>query len=46
VLAIIANTIFKLGLVLVVGGRPLFGRCAGNMAAVAVGLVIALLLIK
>jgi len=45
-LAIIANTVFKLGLVLAVGGRPLFGRCAGNMAAVALGLVIALLLIK
>ena len=46
VLAIIANTVFKLGLVLMVGGRPLFGRCAGTMAAVAVGLVIALVLIK
>jgi uncharacterized membrane protein (DUF4010 family) len=46
VLAIIANTVFKLGLVLVVGGRPLFGRCAGNMAPVAIGLVVALLLIK
>ena len=46
VLAIIANTVFKLGLVLVVGGRPLFGRCAGNMAAVAIGLIVALLLIK
>ena len=46
VLAIIANTVFKLGLVLVAGGRPLFGRCAGNMAAVAIGLVIALLLVK
>lgn len=46
VLAIIANTVFKLGLVLVVGGRPLFGRCAGNMAAVAVGLITALVLIK
>jgi uncharacterized membrane protein (DUF4010 family) len=46
VLAIIANTVFKLGLVLVVGGRPLFGRCAENMAAVAVGLITALVLIK
>ncbi len=46
VLAIIANTVFKLGLVLVVGGRPLFGRCAGTMAAVVVGLVVALVLIK
>jgi uncharacterized membrane protein (DUF4010 family) len=46
VLAIIANTVFKLGLVLVAGGRPLFGRCAGNMAAVAIGLVIALLFMK
>ncbi len=46
VLAIIANTVFKLGLVLVVGGRPLFGRCAGTMAAATVGLVAALALIK
>jgi len=46
VLAIIANTLFKLGLVLVAGGRPLFGRCAGTMAAVAAGLVIALVLAK
>jgi uncharacterized membrane protein (DUF4010 family) len=46
VLAIISNTVFKLGLVLVVGGRTLFGRCAGTMAAVVVGLVIVLVLIK
>jgi len=46
VLAIIANTVFKLGLVLVAGGRPLFSRCAGTMAAVAAGLVIALVLTK
>ncbi len=46
VLAIVANTVFKLGLVLVVGSRPLFARCAGTMAAAAIGLVIALLLIK
>lgn len=46
VLAIIANTVFKLGLILVVGGRPLFRRCAGTMGAVAVGLVIALVLIR
>jgi hypothetical protein len=31
-------------MVLIVGGRPLFARCAGSMAAVAVGLVVALLL--
>ena len=42
VLAIIANTIFKLGLILAVGGRPLFGRCAGTLAAVVLGLVGAL----
>lgn len=46
VLAIIANTLFKLGLVLVAGGRPLFSRCAWTMAAVAAGLVIALVLTK
>jgi uncharacterized membrane protein (DUF4010 family) len=46
VLAIIANTAFKLGLILIVGGRPLFRRCAGTMGAIAVGLVVALLFIK
>jgi uncharacterized membrane protein (DUF4010 family) len=46
VLAITANTIFKLGLVLVVGGRALFRRCAGTMAAVAGGLAIVLLVTK
>jgi len=43
VLAIGANIVFKLAMVLIVGGRPLFGRCAGSMAAVAAGLVAALL---
>jgi uncharacterized membrane protein (DUF4010 family) len=43
VLAIGANIAFKLGMVLIVGGRPLFARCAGPMAAVAVGLVAALM---
>lgn len=38
VLAILANIAFKLGLVLTAGGRPLFLRCAGPMAAVAIGL--------
>jgi uncharacterized membrane protein (DUF4010 family) len=42
VLAIGANIVFKLGMVLIVGGRPLFARCAGSMAVVAVGLVLAL----
>ncbi len=46
VLAIIANTLFKLGLVLVVGGRALFRRCAGTMMAVTVGLALALVLSK
>lgn len=46
VLAVIANVVFKLGLVLFVGGRPLFVRCAGTMAAVAIGLGIALWLYK
>lgn len=43
VLAIGANIVFKLGMVLIVGGRPLFARCAGSMAAVVVGLVAVLL---
>lgn len=43
VLAIGANIVFKLGMVLIVGGRPLFARCAGSMAAVALGLLVALL---
>lgn len=46
VLAILANTVFKLGLVLSVGGRPLFARCVGPMAAVAAGLGMALPLFK
>lgn len=46
VLAIIANTIFKLGLILAVGGRALFGRCAGTLAAVVLGLVGALALMN
>jgi uncharacterized membrane protein (DUF4010 family) len=46
VVAIIANTLFKLGLVLAVGGRALFRRCAGTMMAVMVGLVLALVLTK
>jgi uncharacterized membrane protein (DUF4010 family) len=43
-LAIGANIVFKHVMVLIVGGRPLFARCAGSMVAVAVGLVVALLL--
>ena len=43
VLAIGANIAFKLGMVLIVGGRRLFARVAGPMAAVAVGLVVAVL---
>jgi uncharacterized membrane protein (DUF4010 family) len=46
VVAIIANTLFKLGLVLAVGGRALFRRCAGTMMAVTFGLVLALILSK
>jgi uncharacterized membrane protein (DUF4010 family) len=45
-LAILSNVAFKLGLVLFIGGRPLFFRCAGAMGAVAGGLVIALFLIR
>jgi uncharacterized membrane protein (DUF4010 family) len=43
VLAIGEKIVFKLAMVLIVGGRPLFARCAGSMAAVAAGLVAALL---
>lgn len=46
VLAIIANTVFKLGLIRIVGNRSLFVRCAGTMTAVAIGLAAALLLLK
>jgi uncharacterized membrane protein (DUF4010 family) len=46
VLAVIANSVFKLGLILVFGSRPLFRRCAGTMGAIVVGLVVALVLIK
>jgi uncharacterized membrane protein (DUF4010 family) len=44
ILAIISNTLFKLGVVLVTGGRRLFARCAAVMIAVVAGLVIALVL--
>jgi len=43
VLAIGANIVFKLGMVLIVGGQSLFARCAGSMAAVAAGMIVALL---
>jgi uncharacterized membrane protein (DUF4010 family) len=46
VLAIIANTAFKLGLIRVAGSRSLFLRCAGTMMAVAIGLGAALLFLK
>ena len=42
-LAIGANIVFKLGMVLIVGDRQLLARCAGSMVVVAVGLVVALL---
>ena len=45
VLAVISNIVFKLGLVLVVGGVALFRRCVVAMGAVAAGLFIALALI-
>jgi uncharacterized membrane protein (DUF4010 family) len=45
VLAVLANIGFKLGIVLVVGGAALFRGCIGAMAAVAAGLVIALVLV-
>jgi len=43
VLAIGANIVFKLGMVLIAGDRQLLARCAGSMVAVAVGLIVALL---
>lgn len=46
VLAIIANTAFKLGLIRIAGNQALFVRCAGIMTAVAIGLAVALLLLK
>jgi uncharacterized membrane protein (DUF4010 family) len=39
VLALLANLAFKLGVVLVNGGRGLGRRCAGPLAAVAAGLL-------
>jgi uncharacterized membrane protein (DUF4010 family) len=44
VLAALANIGFKLGMVLVAGGAALFRRCSAAMAAVAAGLLVALLL--
>jgi uncharacterized membrane protein (DUF4010 family) len=44
VLAISANSVFKLGVVWVVGGRELFGRCFPAMATVVVVAALALLL--
>lgn len=46
VLAVCANTVFKLGLVLSSAGMPLFARCVGPMAAVAAGLAIAAFAMK
>lgn len=46
VLAIIANIVFKLGLVLTVGGQALFRRCIGPMLAVVAGLSIAAILMN
>jgi uncharacterized membrane protein (DUF4010 family) len=40
VLAVCANTVFKLGLVLSTAGKPLFLRCAGPVGAAAAGLAI------
>lgn len=45
-LAVLANTVFKLGLVLASGGKALFARCAGPMAAVAAALAIAAFALK
>jgi uncharacterized membrane protein (DUF4010 family) len=45
VLAILSNIAFKLALVLTAGGKVLFRRCLLPMAAVATGLLVAVLLI-
>ena len=45
VLAVLSNIAFKLGMVLVVGGKALFVRCAIAMGAVAGGLIIGAALI-
>jgi uncharacterized membrane protein (DUF4010 family) len=44
-LAVIANIVFKMGLVLFVGGAGLARRCASGMLAVAVGVGLALWLL-
>ena len=46
VLAVFANTVFKLGLVLTTAGKPLFARCVAPLAAVTVGLAIAAVALK
>ena len=45
VLAIFANTVFKLGIVLVVGGQELFRRCLPILSAVVAGAGIGLVLL-
>ncbi len=45
VLAVLANMVFKLAMVLVVGGKDLFQRCAIAISAVAIGLIIGVALI-
>lgn len=45
VLAVFANTIFKLGIVLTVGGRGLFRRCAPTLMAEVAGAGVILILL-
>jgi uncharacterized membrane protein (DUF4010 family) len=45
VLAVLSNMAFKLGMVLVVGGKSLFRRCAIAIGAVATGLIVGAALI-
>ncbi len=45
VLAVLSNIAFKLGVVLVIGGKDLFLRCTTAMAAVAAGLILGVALI-
>lgn len=44
VIAVFSNIAFKLGMVLVVGGKALFQRCVIAMSAVVAGLIVALVL--
>lgn len=44
-LALITNMLFKFGLVVVIGGKPLARQCLPGMAAIVVGMIAGLLLV-